>query len=1403
MKKKKYLLLFGLLIPLIFTIGFSSWIIMYSFEFSPQYENSSISKFFEYENVTTYNGEGQLPSPKPGVTISGNIQYDYKLESSNTFITDGSKPVNAGTYDIKITITDSEINGTCQVKFIINRKQIKLSTNTININYGDCDRYWSSMGAHIKNSISFLDKDNNTLSDFSFGNQFVLKGMHNGLYYYGDSDYKVAGLTTTTNIAGSTYVAEVTMFDDIALNYEFASSNRVIIKYKTAIISGTYYTIEDAIKNQNGTISFAGNSSSATSYVETVFCCLSDAQGNPYTKSAGYYTEDSINYPGQKIFNISSANVLVPYENSTKYFLENDAGSSTSRVYSCLNIPTSIAMVFSSSKQLQIGGVLNTSGYIGYRGVVMNNGTITLESSSILYSYGFLKGTGIVNVKSGATAYDIMRMFDWPGGSAGSSMANKAFPIIAWSAHNISCPTKIFKGATLKGYSSLSVTLIGYKKPEFTIIGASSSAGECLFRPTSSAVSTDYIYKAGSSANNSLNTSITESNQAMGQKDIVKIHGDYEDNALKISVSIYQFSTSTSKAVPLSYMDIIIAENSSLNISTSSYVFLLGTKLEVEENAVLNVSGSAFLAFDRMSGTTKDTAIINPWFGSTYCVNAEDSVLILNGTLNGTGTIAGNIVTEVSGAQSSISKYSISSLTMKKDAANADEVLSAAFYSYGDVGDASSFSYTTFTDATPYISTTLDGEEVIDKNYYFTAATNVKTFTLNFFDSDKSTPLGSKNIQVLLPNDDGNYVYTINGKELVPFKMHYDFSEWYYMSNNAIAGNTTLIYNLTDSSANTYDFYATWVEHEYTISYSAGYEDPDSGEVIPLDLIDITLTDVISSFKLSNFNSSPLQITTKASYLDYYFNGWYLGVDDSTNIKLTELSKENIELFVNTFGTDTPIPLYCRFSSEVYYSIVFVDNQSELDDPVILTNLKPTDIVNLPDTSELDNLSSFNKYCISWHYDNTLSNNSIITSGVTVQTIIDKMVDLDGTTISLYGKWIDKEVVIKYYDFDKNIINDYTQYVIKNKNVMLQKEMLKSSTEGSETSGYTTNYEFINWKTSDNSVSYTAESIVSLGNSINLYANLLVTYSYKLTLDIDNATITINGTPYTSDTVLTFNVSTLTKVSINYSATGNNTDYLKVEVDGSEKYKGDNKTYNGTIDMTKNTKIYAIGTDDRNVCLAEGTLITLADGSKKKIEELNNEDLLLVFNHETGKLDIAPVAFVIHKNSDKSWQNVLNLKFADGTKLRIVGEHGLFDCTLNKYVYINQDNAHEYIGNYYYSESGKLVELIEYDISKEYISFYSPISSYHLNCFAEGLLTITNFSEPATNIFQYNDNLQYDLNQIYEEINLYGLFSYDDFKEYTTYEIYAAFPAAYFKIAIAKGHTTFEQILFVLYTFLQ
>ena len=173
MKKKKVLTLLILMIPLLFTIGFSSWIITYSFTFTPDYKDSGISSLFNLENSTEYNGSEQVPAPKDGVVITGDIAYEYKLQGTNTFTS--GKPINAGDYDIKITITNSTLNGTCQVKFTITKKQVKLSTNAVNINYGDCDRYWSAMGAHIKSSIKFLDKNNNELTDFTFGNECLLK----------------------------------------------------------------------------------------------------------------------------------------------------------------------------------------------------------------------------------------------------------------------------------------------------------------------------------------------------------------------------------------------------------------------------------------------------------------------------------------------------------------------------------------------------------------------------------------------------------------------------------------------------------------------------------------------------------------------------------------------------------------------------------------------------------------------------------------------------------------------------------------------------------------------------------------------------------------------------------------------------------------------------------------------------------------------------------------------------------------------------------------------------------------------------------------------------------------------------------------------------------------------------
>lgn len=1032
MKKKKILTILVLMIPLLFTIGFSSWIIMYSFEFSPSYETNPVSDLFNFSNTTTYNGEEQVPYPKDGVTITGDITYQYKLESESTFTT--GKPINAGVYDIKITITNSTVNGTCQVKFTINKMKIKFSSSTININYDDCVNTWSAMLVNIKSKVTFKDENNNDLTDFDFANHCQLLGMHNGLYYYGESGYKVNGLTTTTYVAGSTYVGEVTLYDEVAINYEFINGkNKLLIKYKTAIVGGSYCTIEEAIKAQGGTITFAGDSTTASSYIETVFCCLTESDGNPYTESGGYYTEDSVNYKNKKIFTISSGILLVPYKNSTDITEPLESDSATSYVYSCLTIPSNIALVIKSGAQLQIGSILANRGISGMHGVIMNNGIITVESGSYLYSYGYLKGTGIINMNSGSVAYDIMRMYDWPGGSAAKNMSSNAFPVIAWSMHNISCPTKIFKGAKLCGYSSFTVSVIGYQKPDFCVVGASNSESSCLFKPGSNSSSTDYILKSGTSTNNSINTSITESNQSMGQRDIIDIYGDYQDSSLQIGISVmgiynYNFNTSTSIAVPISYMDVIISGDSNLLISSSSYVFMLGTSLTVHEEATLNISGEAYMAFDYMSGTSADTAIINSWFATNYCKNKVNSQLNVYGTITGTGSLGGIITAKATNAQLATSNFNVLSINMKYDAGNQKEV-ATNFALYGDIGDASSFSYGSFTSGTSYISTTLDGDDVLDENkeYYFTAATNVKTFILKFYDSDKSTLLGTKNILLLLPDDDGYYRYKLNGKEFIPYKIHYDLDKWILSSNDSEAAGVILIYDSTNSASNTIEMYASWTLHEYSFIYSGGYSETlDSTTVESIN--DIIYEDAIYKFTISDFVNDKLTITTKASYNEKYFNGWYLGIDSSSGIQINEITKSNVELFVDTYGYDKPIPLYCQFTDYAYFTIYFVDNEDKFSNPESIVYRSDQNI-SLPNTASYDSNPLNQRYFTYWSFLSSPTEATKVINNSSVQYLINQIktynsaqgstiIDLSNNQITLYAKLSTKAYTLTYQQVD-------------------------------------------------------------------------------------------------------------------------------------------------------------------------------------------------------------------------------------------------------------------------------------------------------------------------------------------------------------------------------------------------
>ncbi len=214
-------------------------------------------------------------------------------------------------------------------------------------------------------------------------------------------------------------------------------------------------------------------------------------------------------------------------------------------------------------------------------------------------------------------------------------------------------------------------------------------------------------------------------------------------------------------------------------------------------------------------------------------------------------------------------------------------------------------------------------------------------------------------------------------------------------------------------------------------------------------------------------------------------------------------------------------------------------------------------------------------------------------------------------------------------------------------------------------------------------------------------------------------------------------------------------------------------------------------------CVASGTLITLADGSQKAVEELTGDEMLLVWNLKTGALDSAPVMF-IDSDSIGNYE-VIKLSFSDGTTVEVISEHGFWDVGLNKYIYLDI-NASKYIGHCFLKYDGSEaieVMLIGVEINTEVTTAYSPVTYGHLCYFVNGMLSMPGGIEGLFNIFEVDEQtMTYDLQAMAADIEEYGLFTYEEFYEIypISEEVFEAFNGEYLKVAIGKGLITYERI---------
>lgn len=214
-------------------------------------------------------------------------------------------------------------------------------------------------------------------------------------------------------------------------------------------------------------------------------------------------------------------------------------------------------------------------------------------------------------------------------------------------------------------------------------------------------------------------------------------------------------------------------------------------------------------------------------------------------------------------------------------------------------------------------------------------------------------------------------------------------------------------------------------------------------------------------------------------------------------------------------------------------------------------------------------------------------------------------------------------------------------------------------------------------------------------------------------------------------------------------------------------------------------------------CVTLGTLITLADGTQVPVEELTGDEMLLVWNMETGTFDVAPITFI---DSDPiGHYEVIALEFSDGTTVDVISEHAFWDFDLNRYVYLDE-NAEEYIGHKFAKQSANgytEVTLTDVEISTEVTEAYSPVTYGHLCYFVNGMLSMPGGITGFINIFDVDpETLTIDEEAKAADIEEYGLFTYEEFYEIfpVTEEVFEAFNGQYLKISVGKGLITYEQI---------
>ena len=245
---------------------------------------------------------------------------------------------------------------------------------------------------------------------------------------------------------------------------------------------------------------------------------------------------------------------------------------------------------------LTVNGTLSLSAQMsskyGYNGApsgplpfikMAENSKITVENDAAMYVYGFVTGSGSVEVKSGGTVYECFQIADYRGGDATSTIVGKddeygVFPFNQYYIQNVEVPMTIHAGATEYGFTALYVTYAGVQESDVPFIGSDNS----MFVLDSGYIVKDYL-------------------EGTGRTD-VKIYGDVSVSTMSMSMKVNLIGNltidSSKYALPIAQHLTISVESGNISMD-QSVAFLPGSELYIKEGATCTLgSGKKIVVYD-------------------------------------------------------------------------------------------------------------------------------------------------------------------------------------------------------------------------------------------------------------------------------------------------------------------------------------------------------------------------------------------------------------------------------------------------------------------------------------------------------------------------------------------------------------------------------------------------------------------------------------------------------------------------------------------------------------------------------------------------------------------------------------------------------------------------------------